>query len=213
MELESTVVSDAVLPSTGRASSYRPSTELTSTAAPDVATPPRPRRGGRLLAIVGVAAFVLAFGGGLAVYRYRPSALPSGLVPAPPVVPSSSLALGPKTSATVGAGSEVPASSPSTEPAIAPPSASSVASVVSPPPALPSSAAPPAASEAAVDSSLHSNKHRSHRDPVARPAPSAEAPKVETPPSPPVPAGPDCSVPYTLDADGNKKWKMECLGH
>jgi serine/threonine-protein kinase len=99
----------------------------------------------------------------------------------------------------------------------APPSApvSPVASAAPPPPPLPSP--PPAATPAAVASAP---------PPVEAPTPpvspiaTARAPKVggavavASKPAgakPAATAAPDCTSPFTLDSDGNKKWKKECL--
>ena len=43
--------------------------------------------------------------------------------------------------------------------------------------------------------------------------PTAPRPTTTTPspPPPPAPPKPNCAVPYTLDGNGNKKWKPECL--
>jgi len=87
-----------------------------------------------------------------------------------------------------------------------PPAASSVA--VAPPP--PSAAIPSAAAEPAPTPSV--------TPPPPLPPPVAPAVKPTSKPStagtkPAIAPAVDCSTPYTLDADGNKKWKLECLQH
>ncbi len=82
-----------------------------------------------------------------------------------------------------------------------------------PPPAPPPSAvAPPAPTPAAVTTAAPTVSAAA----VATAAPATPVVKVSkaqaaavAPPKPA--AGPDCSTPYTLDEDGNKKWKVECV--
>lgn len=89
-----------------------------------------------------------------------------------------------------------------------PPSATVAPSATAAPPST-ATAPPPATVPSAVETA----------------APTASAPPVvhtakatvTAPPAPPPPTKPaatvavDCSSPYTLDADGKKKWKLECL--
>jgi serine/threonine protein kinase len=76
-------------------------------------------------------------------------------------------------------------------------SAPSVAAVPTAPPEPAATAAPPPSVEA-----------------VAPPKPTKHA--TSGPPATPkaaATAAVDCSTPYTLDSDGNKKWKLECVQH
>jgi serine/threonine-protein kinase len=53
-----------------------------------------------------------------------------------------------------------------------------------------------------------------HPGPVASTAPAARVPAVRPTPTPKAAsAKSDCAVPYVLDSSGNKKWKLQCLGH
>jgi serine/threonine protein kinase len=49
------------------------------------------------------------------------------------------------------------------------------------------------------------------RPPAARPAPRHAA--TTSSGAPPAAPSPDCTVPYTLDENGDKKWKLECIAH
>jgi serine/threonine-protein kinase len=55
-----------------------------------------------------------------------------------------------------------------------------------------------------------------HPGPVASSAPAARIPGARpgsTPRQAPSGSKADCAVPYVLDSSGNKKWKLQCLGH
>ena len=177
-----------------RSATYRPSTELTSSSAaelaPIVKTGPRPA----VMVVIGVCAFALAFGVGIVVHGWRARTAETGVaVPAgnPPPVTSPVT-----TQVVVVPPPPPPGGSP------APPGASGT----SPPPAV---SATPSSTEA--PSAAPAKRHHRHE-----PSPPSDTPKPSGPtaePASPEPPQVDCSVPFTLDADGNKKWKMECVGH
>ena len=169
---------------------YRPSTELTSSSAAEL--PPTARTGPRpaVMVAIGVFAFAFAFAVGIAVHGWQGRASGAGVAPSQPPPPvSTGLVVPPPPVASASA------------------AALSAASDAPSPSAVPSAAASTATPEE-IPSAYPARHHRRHEPSASGDKPSAPA---ATDPSTPEPPKVDCTV--TLDADGNKKWKMECVGH
>ncbi len=210
----------------GPALPYRPSTQLTSSSAAEHPVTPRSGPSVGVMLAIGAGAFALAFGIGLALHTFRPGlingltnppaplphAATSTVVVTPPAQPSatsSGLLGGHPQTPGVLAGQAPTALAPGSSGDTARPPGETVAPGASAAASAPS-AAPSAAPAASASAAKVARPTRHYAPPpaeAAKPAPAADSTPAETAPKV------DCTVPYTLDSDGNKKWKMECLGH
>ncbi|MBX3188805.1 MAG: serine/threonine protein kinase [Labilithrix sp.] len=102
-----------------------------------------------------------------------------------------------------------PSSSASTALAIPPAPTPTPSAVLDPAPLASVTAAP--SDSVAVEEKPPDPKPETKPPPVAPPPVRPPVPVVTKPPAPPTPARKDCVPPYTIDANGRKKYKLECM--
>jgi len=178
----------------GHAAQARVAAEAMFTDTSLVASEPQPRRPSRRLPVAGVLVFAAAIAGGVVLLeRGRFGEVPASSTPATTALAASAAGTSPPSAASPlrGAASTAPASA--TVTASAPASAPAPAPGPAPATAAGAAASPPLVSPTDLPEATP-KAHTAARPPETRRHPPATS----------------CNPPYTIDANGYKKYKREC---